>query len=426
MENDLHVAPQRACAHLLEAKDADFYRRFTGIGLEYELLCSSCQKLSAEVEPNIRHISPASFAEIEREGYWIGIIGQPEVRTRTCELRFEHDLFTLPELSSISILDIQPVLSMPNEWLVLSSDGTLHRIDLIHRSIRSGPKIPEGAVDLQENVMLRASRSSDLVAVANVFGPHGVVLDTETGQVTFSLNRGKYHEDISTFPLAFVELAGKDLLIHGSDWNRLDASDARTGKLLTERSPTAYEAEETRPPHYLDYFHCGLSVSPNQKFVADNGWCWAPCGIVATWSIPRWLQENVWESEDGPTKKYLCQRAYKWDAPLCWIDDQHLAVWGYGEDDEWLIPAARIFDVTTGSQIRWFPGPKGTLAFDEYLFSWASEGISVWDIVSGERLVIDNSLHPVGYHPGSKCFLSIEENGALKLSRLATRLGQAK
>ncbi len=180
--------------------------------------------------------------------------------------------------------------------------------------------------------VLRVSRNGELAAVANTYGHKGAVLDLATGKAKMPLVRDKYHEDVSCFPLAFVDLGKRLLVIHGTAWNRLDISDARTGTLLTERGPTTYKRGEARPEHYLDYFHCSLSVSPGQQFVAGNGWVWQPSGRVDTWSIPRWVNENAWESEDGLSKRRLCWREYYWDGPLCWLDDQRLTVWGYGQD----------------------------------------------------------------------------------------------
>lgn len=281
-----------------------------------------------------------------------------------------------------------------------------------------GPLLPKGVVDLENEVILRTTRNGDIVAIANRHGQKGVVLDAISGQTKLLLNRGDYHNDHSIFSLAFVENDDRTLLIHATAWNRLDVSDVEAAEMLTVRSPTSYKEGEDRPEHYLDYFHCGLLVSPGQQYIADNGWVWAPVGLIATWSISNWLQENLWESEDGPSKKYLCQRDYYWDGPFCWIDDRHLAVWGYGGDDLWLIPAVRIFDVESGEQVRWFPGPQGTLVFDEYLFSWNEEGTSIWEVSSGERLLSDDSLCPMGYHPSSKCFLSVQSEGKICLSRL--------
>ena len=81
------------------------------------------------------------------------------------------------------------------------------------------------------------------------------------------------------------------------------------------------------PEHDLDYFHATLLPSPDGKWIADNGWAWQPVGIVRAWSIERWLNENVWESEDGPTAKNLCGQD-NWDQPMCWINNRTLAAWG--------------------------------------------------------------------------------------------------
>src|SRR5207245_1059047 len=110
-----------------------------------------------------------------------------------------------------------------------------------------------------------------------------------TGQVSMRLRRDKHHEDVSSFPLAFCESNNRLVVIHAAEWNRLDASDARTGVLLTQRQPTSYKNGEPQPPHYLDYFHSQLTVSLGQQFVVDNGWVWHPVGVITAWSLPRWL-----------------------------------------------------------------------------------------------------------------------------------------
>jgi hypothetical protein len=146
---------------------------------------------------------------------------------------------------------------------------------------------------------------------------------------------------------------------------------------------------------------------------------WHPVGVVVCWEVLRWLERNVWESEDGPSRRELCDRAYYWDGPLCWVDDERLAVWGYGKDEEWLIPAVRIFDAASGSELRWFAGPEGRLAFDDYLFSLdESEGTAVWDIDTGERLLREETFWPLRYHRGAKVFLTPELDGSFRVSRL--------
>ena len=167
---------------------------------------------------------------------------------------------------------------------------------------------------------------------------------------------------------------------------------------------------------------------------------WHPVGIVTTWSLRQWVTANIWESEDGNSKKSLCWRDYFWDGPLCWVDNRTLAVWGLGDDDILLIRGVRLFDVESGAEKRSFVGPvggeekevmqvqgkettilhrAGTLIFDRWLFSWmAGNPFSIWDIEDGARLLEERDFTPLGYHPASKEFLSILPDGGLRLSRV--------
>ncbi len=423
----------RACPHLLTEKDASYTQRFTGIGLKYDLICWKCQREADQIEPAFVDICSQCVRTIEEDGCWEGIIGIPEILTRESNLRLEHKDIVLPELAGSSILEVQPITKSSGAWLACTSTGALIELTPADRAVHVVAEVPQDALDFDgpsirvpqrawptgSACMLRVSRRGELAAVANRFGDKGVVIDLTAGRPTIRLHRGRYHEDVSCFPLAFVEMDDRILLIHGTAWNRLDVSDARSGKLITERGPTSYRKGETRPEHYLDYFHCSLSVSPDQRYVADNGWVWSPFGVLTTWNLERWLHTNVWESEDGETRKRLNQRAYYWDGPLCWLSGHHLAVWGYGLDDEWLIPAVFIHDVMTGTLDSWFAGPKGSQVFDDYLFSLdKDEGMSVWDVETGERLLTEPGFCPVGYHRGARQFLSILEGGQVRLSHL--------
>jgi hypothetical protein len=95
-----------------------------------------------------------------------------------------------------------------------------------------------------------------------------------------------------------------------------------------------------------------------------------------------------------------------------------------GQDDESLIPAICVLDVLTGEQERWFSGPKGSLVFDDYLFSYdQNEGTSVCDIATGERLVKEIGFFPAGYHRGAKHFVSLLRGGSVQVSRLVQGVG---
>lgn len=423
----------RVCPHPDALKDG-YIKRFTGVDFTYDLLCTACAKQPDAIESTLALACPECFDKIEEEGDWYGILGQPQVRIADHSLRFEHETFVIPELRGTTFLNLQPIEGTAGTWLGCTPAGSLIEIDLVRRQARPIAQLKEDALDFDDSlirtateawkkgprVAVHVSRDGDLAAVANTYGSRGAVVDLGSGQITMTLNRGDYHVDVSTFPLALIEHDNRTLVVHGTDWNRLDVSDARTGVLLTQRKPTSYNRGQPRPPHHLDYFHGSLASSPGQEFVADNGWVWHPVGVIRTWSLRRWVEENVWESEDGPTKKSMIWRDYYWDGPLCWLDDRQLCVWGYGKDDEWLIPAVMIFDVHTGKMEKWFAGPKGSLVFDEHLFSFdPSEGMTVWDIQTGERLAHEPNFCPAGYHRNGRHFLTIKEDGAVQVSRIA-------
>jgi hypothetical protein len=84
----------------------------------------------------------------------------------------------------------------------------------------------------------------------------------------------------------------------------------------------------------------------------------------------------------------------------------------------------RIFDVTTGKEERWFAGPAGEMVFDRYLFSFGSKegapfAFAVWDVGTGERLLLDDSFRPPSrYHRGAKAFLTVLSDGVFQVSTL--------
>ena len=53
-----------------------------------------------------------------------------------------------------------------------------------------------------------------------------------------------------------------------------------------------------RPPARFSY-SCALRLvpSPSQEWIAEDGWVCHPIGSVVSWSIERWLQHKVSESE---------------------------------------------------------------------------------------------------------------------------------
>jgi hypothetical protein len=407
------------CRHLLDGGPGNHFRHFTGKGLEYHLVCPQCRPPESG---NLRTLCPTCLRQLEAEVDWSGIDGRPETRERPSSLSFRHETVRLTEPVPAPILDIQPLARLDrNLWVALTGAGELLQLDLDQGSAATVCRLPPSDLNLSQKVSLLLSGNGRFAALTNPRGRHGVVIDLLEGRATMLLDRDDYHNEHCTFPVAFFEEGSRTLLIHGTDWNRLDISDPLSGELLTTRSPTSYNRGEQRPEHYLDYFHCRLCVSPDGTHVAEDGWVWHPVGEVVVWGLRPWLGGNVWEAEDGASKRCLCHRD-SWDLPLCWVGADRLAVWGYGQEDTAMIPAVRIFDVVGGEEVRWFPGPQGELAFDEYLYSFdPTEGTSGWDIDTGERLLREEVFCPLRHHPSARSFLTLEADGSFRVTRLRGR-----
>ncbi len=246
------------------------------------------------------------------------------------------------------------------------------------------------------------------------------------------LQRGDYDPTrYSVFSVAFVERKGRTLLVHATDWNRLDVSDPEAGMCLTARGPTVATDPEARPPHYLDYFHAGLHPSPGGRWIAEDGWYWHPLGRLRLWSLADWLEHNVWESEDGPSIRGLTNREYFWDTPIAWIDANRLAFWGEGDDAESMRAVVRIYDTRRGEEVARIEGPEiepalawppgsartGWLTYDGLLFAVSpTQGTGAWTL-GGERLHFEASFAPRRFHPVRKEFLSWDDDKAF-VSRL--------
>ncbi|MEO8549473.1 MAG: hypothetical protein ABI678_05855 [Kofleriaceae bacterium] len=400
----------RACTHLLVG-DHDEIEVFTGVGIVSEWSCRPCA--TANEHGAVVDVGAACMAIVRDQGFE-GIAGEPETIVMPSSIQARHEQVAL---ACPALVDLQPVTGEDRErWIGLAADGAVYELDIATRAVRALGRASH--VDPTQPLALFVSRGARFIAVANRHGTHGVVIERATWRTTIEITRDGYHTEHCAFSLAFIDRDGRTLVVYAAKWNRLELADATTGELASARDPITYERGAPAPAHYLDYFHCGLAVSPGQRTIADAGWVWAPVGLVSAWSVDGWLA-NPYESEDGPSLQRLGQRAYFWDGPMAWLDDRRLLLWGYGEDDEWLIPAAVIRDTHTGEIERWFAGvPRGELWFDRWLHAATGLALTVWDVERGARLVEVPSA-VTRYHPDAKCFATIPVTGVITLVRLA-------
>jgi hypothetical protein len=303
-------------------------------------------------------------------------------------------------------------------WLVLDADGMIARWDLASGTCRplataSVPGEPDHQAWCGHNVRrrLHVSASALFAAVVNDYGRFGEVIDLRTGRVTMVLDNGGDNEETVPFSLTFARHRGRDVVVHRTAWNRLDVSEAASGRLLTAREPTGHQPDEARPDHDLDYFHGALYLSPDGARIFDDGWFWHPVGIPVAWELAAWLDANAWESEDGPSRVEFCLLEY-WDRAFTWIGSDRAAIEDVGDDET---PACtRVFDLTRpaspgpgggrwAAEIAVLHGPAGRFFSDgSTLLSSGEDGLSSWDPLTGTRTGFTPEFTPAYHHPSAR------------------------
>lgn len=305
--------------------------------------------------------------------------------------------------TGLPILDACTIHADHGHLLVLTSDGTLHGINF-----DTGADVRLCAVDLPDigsggnneyfgapRYRLHASPDGRYAAVVVDKGRHGTVVDTQSGEVTIRLDGGDYCEDTVPFSACFLRFEGRDVFVHRTAWNRLDATDPASGESLTNRDIAPYEVAGETPAHYLDYFHGQLRPSPDGSLLFDDGWVWQPVSVPRVWSVTDWLGSNPWESEDGASVVDLAMRD-DWTTPACWIGGRHLALWGLADWDQEEFAetgqgaGVRILDVTESKQSpdgRWPMEVEPKSVSDLFsdgarLYVAVDAGTTVWDIAS--------------------------------------------
>ena len=292
--------------------------------------------------------------------------------------------------------------------LLLLGDGSLTNVDLSSGARSSVghvtmPKLDLGAEPHYKfappSIALQSSASGRFVAASADFAASGAnVVDLISGRQTIALECPTYLPTTVPFSVCFITQAGRELVVYRSEWNRLDARDAETGELLTSRESPTYE-KGRRSAHYLDYFHGRLRPSPNGDWILDDGWVWSPLGVPYLIGAKRWLSEDIWESEDAPSRRELPLRE-DWNFNDCWIDDRRLAfrsVRELGEDDEFKVfDGSRIFNV---EEMDIAPvaidGARGRLISDgARLFTVADGATTAWSTDSGEKLFEIDEYEP--------------------------------
>ena len=420
------------CEHLriVQERSVPYVRWYIGSALNTELLCKTCAEKRAQgLSVDVAYVCEQCFAHSATEiGHADSVGGKPEIRVRPEPFNPTLTTTSLPTQLG-SVLDIAPVnQSSQSVWMVLATNGDIFRFNadtgdcaqVARSSVPAEPQ-PQWVTTLRQR--LHVSNRGEFIAVVNDYGRYGQIIDARTGKITLDLDGGDYHPETVPLSFAFAE-AGTDVIaIHRTAWNRLDFSSPANGSLLSERDPTSYQSGEERPDNYLDYFHGGLHVNPSCTRIIDDGWIWHPVGVPQVWSLERWFSENVWESEDGSSKKDICGREYYWDCAITWLDDTRVVIAGIGDDDADMIDGARVFDVTAegkaspgwrsdwewAREITAFAGPAGKFFTDGTSLFSSKEGLSRWCVEDGVRTGHLKEFEPTHHHRGAGELVQLSE-----------------
>ena len=290
-EDTFHI-----CSHLLAAGKGIEPQYFTGEGFQFYLICHSCHADIELMYNSLQTVTEDCFTGYNLQGCWVGAIKKSVIPPTLAPFVFAQQIICLPDLLSTDLLDIQPVPKQSeSRWIGVTKSGKVISINFTTRIITeiSHELVGTKELNLNEPISLHVAPYGSFVAVVNTLGTAGVVLDSNTGKVTMHLQREDYHCDVTPFPITFFLYHGKALLMHATDWNRLEISDPLHGDILTRRRPTTYQSGENPPDeHYIDYFHGRLLVSPDNQWVIDDGWVWHPVGEIIYLNILCWLTEN--------------------------------------------------------------------------------------------------------------------------------------
>ncbi len=382
------------CPHLVGQEDVAFWRVLRGDAMRYDCCCAACKEAFAKGEAlEFVEVCPTCARQIDEERWEMrGWLGSPTIEEFF--VSFDDTLQKIAfasemnQVEAFHPLDSKRVLALFNGQIgIFAADNFSSLVPVSMHDDNN-----ENWDNHSLTPRFHLSPSGRYVALVNDFGRYGAVFDLDEKRQTMNLDRGEYQPETQYFPCAFFVCDGREFIVHATDWNRLEVSEPQTGKLLTPRDEMKYEDKN---PHALDYFHGALRISPDNKWILDDGWVWHPVGVVCSWNLESWLKLNFYESEDGGSRQELAYRDYFWNGPMCWIDNKRVAIQGIGTDEENLIRGATIYHAEIGEQIAQFTGPSGEFWSDgTRLFSVEDDGLHIWDVEKGARTGIIKGFRP--------------------------------
>ncbi len=297
--------------------------------------------------------------------------------------------------------------ALPAGWLALTANGLVEVSDSGDARQREEVVLADEAPNGWEQSRrpaLHTSADGRFAAVVTDYGAVGAVIELSTGSVVSLLDRHDYHARTTPFPVAFTRLGDDTVVIAATEWNRLDAFDAATGRLLTARDTAE---------HYLDYFHGTLALSPSGRWLFDDGWVWQPRGIRTAIDVDGWLAGDTSAAEHGRTIGH----SDDWDQPAAWLDDDTIAIQRLGLDAATMLDGVQLVHVPSGAITAMFAGPAGPMwSHHRLLYVASPAGLEIWSPAEEARIGLIDDFHPTAQNPDTGALADLA-NGHLRTWR---------
>lgn len=188
-------------------------------------------------------------------------------------------------------------------------------------------------------------------------GRYAQLIDTYTGAVLATYDRGSYHSGVNDMPGAFMtNSAGATFVVTASSWNNLIVCDPADGRPL--RSPISTDGS----------FNGGLCVSADRTHLAMDAWGWHPVSFLMTTTADKLTHGGLWGSV-GDAIDYGFRR------PMCWCETTNgplLAVFATDRDDGLSVDTnIEVFDVA-GTKVATFTVDSEPIEpdFDDWALRW--------------------------------------------------------
>ncbi len=215
------------------------------------------------------------------------------------------------------------------DLLVLDADGVLSGLNLDTREATRLASIGHPLL-AGDRWRLHIDSEERFAAVVEDFGTAGVVVDLSTGDAVMRLDAGDYCVETVPASVVFVQHPSHGtVLVHRTDWNRIDATALPSGQCLTARQSDD-PADPAESSHYLDYFYGAIHASPQGRWLLCDGWVWQPAAAQYLIDLAAWLDGAVYQPEDDYLANDLAAVmgfGDEWTLPCVWLDASHVALW---------------------------------------------------------------------------------------------------